>query len=98
MTHRARALQAVAGGASIVDAGAAPPREYPSSSRKKGATDWDKLESDVKAAEKDEKLDGEAGLQKFFKGLYGNLDEDARRAMNKSFQARAPRRCRAAAL
>ena len=68
-----------------MDAQAGPAREYPSSHRK-GHTDWNKLESDVKQEEKDEKLDGEAGLQKFFQGLYGSLDEDARRAMNKSFQ------------
>ena len=76
------------GGTSIVDATAGPAREYPSSTKKQHR-DWDKLESDVKQEEKDEKLDGEAGLQKFFQGLYGNLDEDARRAMNKSFQARS---------
>ena len=83
-------MQAVTGGASIVDASAAPAREYPSShaAAKKVNRDWDKLESEVKQEEKDEKLDGEAGLQQFFKGLYGNLDEDARRAMNKSFQVR----------
>jgi hypothetical protein len=79
-------VQVVPGGASVVNASAGPTREYPTSFKKQHR-DWDKLESDVKAEEKDEKLDGEAGLQKFFQGLYGNLDEDARRAMNKSFQA-----------
>lgn len=48
--------------------------------------DWNKLEAEVKQEEKDEKLDGDAGLQKFFQGLYAGSDEDTRRAMNKSFQ------------
>ena len=75
------------GGASVVDASAGPAREYPTSTKKEHR-DWDALEADVKREEKDEKLDGEAGLQKFFKDLYGGLDEDSRRAMNKSFQVR----------
>ena len=49
---------------------------------------WDKLEHEIKVEEKDEKLDGEAGLQKMFRDLYGSADEDTRRAMNKSFQVR----------
>lgn len=35
--------------------------------------------------EKDEKLDGDAALNKFFRDIYQNADEDMRRAMSKSF-------------
>jgi suppressor of G2 allele of SKP1 len=70
-----------------VNTAAGPPTEYPSSSNKKHQ-DWNKLESDQKKEEKEEKLEGEAGLNKFFRELYGGLDEDARRAMNKSFVVR----------
>lgn len=55
---------------------------YPSS---KSKTDWDKLEAQVKKEEKDEKLDGDAALNKFFRDIYSDADEDTRRAMRKSF-------------
>ncbi|KAJ0986305.1 hypothetical protein J5N97_004661 [Dioscorea zingiberensis] len=51
---------------------------YPSS---KAKVDWDKLE----AQEKDEKLDGDAALNKLFRDIYRDADEDMRRAMTKSF-------------
>lgn len=35
--------------------------------------------------EKDEKLDGDAALNKFFREIYSDADEDMRRAMMKSF-------------
>nr|ABH03406.1 SGT1 [Pelargonium x hortorum] len=56
---------------------------YPSS--KPRLTDWDKLEAEVKKEEKEEKLDGDAALNKFFREIYQNADEDMRRAMSKSF-------------
>jgi len=55
---------------------------YPSS---KSKVDWDKLEAEVKKEEKDEKLDGDAALNKFFRDIYQDADEDTRRAMSKSF-------------
>ncbi|KAK4745500.1 hypothetical protein SAY87_011812 [Trapa incisa] len=56
---------------------------YPSSKPKR--VDWDKLEALVKKEEKEEKLDGDAALNKFFREIYQDADEDARRAMSKSF-------------
>ena len=56
---------------------------YPSSKPK--ITDWDKLEAQVKKEEKEEKLDGDAALNKFFREIYQDADEDTRRAMSKSF-------------
>ncbi|KAG6555816.1 hypothetical protein Mapa_002456 [Marchantia paleacea] len=58
-------------------------RRYPSSTKK--TKDWDKLEAEVKKQEKDEKLEGDAALNKLFQDIYKDADEDTRRAMNKSF-------------
>ncbi|KAM7504816.1 hypothetical protein LguiB_003720 [Lonicera macranthoides] len=56
---------------------------YPSSKPK--TVDWDKLEAQVKKEEKEEKLDGDEALNKFFQDIYKDADEDTRRAMRKSF-------------
>ncbi|XP_042001249.1 protein SGT1 homolog [Salvia splendens] len=56
---------------------------YPSSKPK--GVDWDKLEAEMKKEEKDEKLDGDAALNKFFRDIYLDADEDTKRAMRKSF-------------
>lgn len=60
-----------------------PKPTYPSS--KPTRVDWDKLEAQVKKEEKEEKLDGDAALNKFFREIYQDADEDTRRAMKKSF-------------
>ncbi|KAF7813031.1 protein SGT1-like protein [Senna tora] len=62
---------------------AGPRPTYPSS--KPTRVDWDKLEAQVKKEEKEEKLDGDAALNKFFREIYQDADEDTRRAMRKSF-------------
>ncbi|XP_033144240.1 protein SGT1 homolog A isoform X1 [Brassica rapa] len=55
---------------------------YPSSKKVK---DWDKLEAEVKKQDNDEKLEGDAALDKSLREMYSNADEDMRRAMSKSF-------------
>ncbi|XP_028793018.1 protein SGT1 homolog [Neltuma alba] len=66
-----------------VTAPSGPRPTYPSS--KPTRVDWDKLEAQVKKEEKEEKLDGDAALNKFFREIYQDADEDTRRAMRKSF-------------
>jgi len=56
---------------------------YPSSRPR--TKDWDKLEAQVKKEEKEEKLDGDAAVNKLFGDIYKGADEDMRRAMMKSF-------------
>ncbi|KAJ7969865.1 protein SGT1-like [Quillaja saponaria] len=59
--------------------------ERPSYQSSKPKRDWDKLEAEVKKEEKEEKLDGDAALNKFFREIYQDADEDTRKAMRKSF-------------
>ena len=47
---------------------------------------WTKVAQDAEKAEKEEKLEGDAALNGLFKQIYGDADEETRRAMNKSFQ------------
>jgi len=57
--------------------------KYPSSSH--CHHNWDQLEAQIKAEEKDEKLEGDAALNKLFQQIYADGSEETRRAMNKSF-------------
>lgn len=57
--------------------------EYPTSSKK--PKNWDKIAADIAAEEKDEKLEGDAALNKLFRDVYANGTDETRKAMNKSF-------------
>ncbi|KAG2587085.1 protein SGT1 homolog [Panicum virgatum] len=84
-TDKPRFVAAAAprGSSSAAAAAGAQRPSYPSS---RGRKDWDKIEAEVKRAEKEEKLDGDAAANKFFQDIFSNADEDMRRAMTKSFQ------------
>ncbi|XP_058223489.1 protein SGT1 homolog B [Rhododendron vialii] len=65
---------------------ASPALKTPSCPSSKPRTkDWDKLAAQVKKEEKEEKLDGDAAVNKLFGDIYQSADEDMRRAMLKSF-------------
>lgn len=56
------------------------PRPYASTK------DWNKIEADIKKEEEEETGVGDEALNKLFKQIYGNADDDTRRAMVKSYQ------------
>ena len=60
--------------------------ETGAASVKRGGKNWDAIGKQAEQEEKDEKLEGDAALNKLFKQIYGDADDDTRRAMNKSFQ------------
>lgn len=47
---------------------------------------WTQLAKEAEEQEKEEKKSGDAALNSLFQQIYGDADEDTRRAMNKSFQ------------
>ncbi|XP_076446106.1 protein SGT1 homolog [Babylonia areolata] len=57
--------------------------KYPSSSHY--TRNWDKLEQEVKEEEKNEKLEGDAALNKLFQQIYADGSDEVKKAMMKSF-------------
>jgi len=81
-------LEDTGGSVQAWDAVVEPPKKekgltYPSSA-KTGTKNWDKV--DDAPAESDDKLDGDAALNKLFQDIYKGATDDQRRAMLKSFQ------------
>ncbi|XP_056248347.1 protein SGT1 homolog isoform X1 [Seriola aureovittata] len=59
------------------------PNQYPSSSHY--TCKWDKMVVDLGEEEKNEKLEGDAALNKLFQQIYSDGSDEVKRAMNKSF-------------
>nr|XP_020479752.1 protein SGT1 homolog [Monopterus albus] len=59
------------------------PHQYPSSSHY--TRKWDKMVVDINEEEKNEKLEGDAALNKLFQQIYSDGSDEVKRAMNKSF-------------
>ncbi|XP_075876805.1 protein SGT1 homolog isoform X3 [Nelusetta ayraudi] len=60
-----------------------PTDQYPTSSHY--TRKWDKLVVDISEEEKNEKLEGDAALNKVFQQIYCDGSDEVKRAMNKSF-------------
>lgn len=60
-----------------------PLDQYPSSSH--CTHKWDKMVVDLGEEEKNEKLEGDAALNKLFQQIYSDGSDEVKRAMNKSF-------------
>ncbi|KAM9377826.1 protein SGT1 homolog [Pholidichthys leucotaenia] len=60
------------------------PHQYPLSSHP-SSYKWDKMVVDISEEEKNEKLEGDAALNKLFQQIYADGSDEVKRAMNKSF-------------
>ncbi|KAK3099651.1 hypothetical protein FSP39_007529 [Pinctada imbricata] len=58
-------------------------QKYPTSSHY--TRNWDKLVSEIKEEEKDEKLEGDAAVNQLFQKIYADGNEETKKAMMKSF-------------
>ena len=63
--------------------GSSSANKYPSSSHY--TRNWDKLVSDIKKEEKEEKPEGNEAMNKLLQQIYGDGSDEVRKAMNKSF-------------
>jgi len=79
----ARAAEPTAAVAASGESEAPASAAYPYAGKK---VDWNKVEQEVQKEEKEEKLEGDAAVMKFFKEIFKDSDEDTRRAMMKSYQ------------
>lgn len=66
------------------DAAMDAPPSYPTSNRQK--KNWSDVDKECEADLSEDKPEGEQALNKLFRDIYGNADDDTRRAMVKSFQ------------
>lgn len=57
--------------------------KYPSSSHY--TRNWDKIVSEIKKEEKEEKPEGNEAMNKLLQQIYGDGNDEVRKAMNKSF-------------
>ena len=57
---------------------------YPTSSTR-GPRNWDAIEKEAVKAEEEEKLDGDAAVNKMFQQIYRDASDETKRAMMKSY-------------
>ncbi|GMR42477.1 hypothetical protein PMAYCL1PPCAC_12672, partial [Pristionchus mayeri] len=51
-----------------------------------GKKNWDKIEKEAVKEEEEEEVSGDAAVQRMFKKIYGDADDDVKKAMMKSYQ------------